>query len=113
MKPKPQHATAHIVTALDAQHEVGEWHEPHGTQHNVVHADEAAPGILYHARLGASGLQLLRGNIAVCIPLELLFALAADINPKFNEGPDKVLTLAEVDSLAKDFLPSAPAEGHA
>ena len=107
MRPKPQHAAAHIVTSLEAQHEIGEWHEPHGTQHTVVHADESAPGILYHARLGASGLQLLRGNIAVCIPLDLLFALAAEINPKFREGADKVLTPAEVAKLAQEFAPGA------
>lgn len=107
MKPKPQHAAAHIVTSLDAQHEIGEWHEPHGTMHNVVHMDETAPGIFYHARLGTSGLQLLRGDIAVCIPLKLLFALAAEINPAFAAGPDKVLSPADVAALADHFLPQS------
>lgn len=88
MKPKPQHASAHIITKLDARHQIGEWHEPNGTLHNVAHVDETNPGVIKHARLGPSGLQLIRGEIAVCIPLDLLFALANDINPKFNEPPD-------------------------
>lgn len=100
MKPKPHHAAAHIVTALEPKHEVGEWHEPHGTLQHVAHLDEAQPGVIYHARLGASGLQLLRGNIAVCLPLEVLFALAGKINPKFTEPPNKNLTPAETAATA-------------
>ena len=110
MKPKPQIAAAHIITSLEAEHEIGEWHEPHGTIHNVAHVDPEAPGIMYHARLGASGLQMLRGDIAVCIPLELLFALAAEINPQFAAGPDEVLSPEQVDKLAANILPTMPAD---
>ncbi len=101
MKPKPHHAAAHIVTALEPQHEVGEWHEPHGTLQHVTHVHEAYPGVIYHARLGASGLQILRGEIAVCLPLEVLFALAGKINPEFIAAPDKNLTPAETEATAK------------
>ena len=107
MKPIPQHAAAHIVTSLECEHEIGEWHEPHGTQHNLVHVDPEQPGIMYHARLGASGLQLLRGDIAVCIPTELLFALAAEINPAFKANPDKKLTDKQIQDLAHHVRPSA------
>lgn len=96
MKPKPQHAKAHIITKLEPVHEIGEWHEPHGTLQHVAHVDEKYPGIILHARLGASGLQLLRGEHAVCLPLEVLFAAAAKINPQFAAAPNGKLTPAEL-----------------
>lgn len=107
MQIKPQHAAAHIITSLNAEHGIGPWHEPHGTVHNVVYADEKNPGVMKHARLGASGLQLIRGDIAVCIPLELLFALAAEINPAFDAPPSKELSAADVAAIAKEILPAA------
>ena len=106
MKPKPQHAAAHIITSIDADHEIGEWHEPHGTLSHVAHFPEDRPGVQMQARLGPSGLQLLRGEIVVCIPLELLFDLATAVNPKFNAPPDKVLTPKEAEAVAKLAAPA-------
>lgn len=88
MKPIPQIAGAHVVTKLSTgapvAHEIDDWHEPHGAIQSVAHIDAQRPGIIKQARLGASGLQLIRGDIAVCIPLEHLFALASEINPAFD-----------------------------
>ena len=102
MLPKPQHAAAHIVTKLVPTHEIGEWHEPHGTTQHVAHVDETDPGIIYHARLGSSGVQLIRNDIAVCVPLELLFAMAGKINPKFLAPADKKVSARQVKKLFKD-----------
>lgn len=104
--PKPQHANAHIVTHLDHKHEMGEWHEPHGTTQHVAHVDEKHPGIIYHARLGASGLQLLRGGVVVCIPLPVLIEAAGRINPKFTAAPDKSMTEAEIVATAEKLTPN-------
>lgn len=106
MKPIPQHAAAHIVTGLTAEHEVGEWHEPHGTQHNILYGRPDQPGVMYHARLGASGIQLIRGDIAVCIPLELLFGLAAEINPEFGAAPNKRVSPDQAAALAAKLAPA-------
>ncbi|MGA3266838.1 MAG: hypothetical protein ABSE16_08445 [Verrucomicrobiota bacterium] len=102
--PKPQHANAHVVTRLSQsdgiEHAPGPWHEPHGCLQSVAFFDESLPGVVQHARLGASGLQLLRGPHVVCIPLQALFDLAAEIEPQFAAPPDKKLTPKEVESLS-------------
>jgi len=100
MIPKPQHAKAHVVTKITAEHKVGPWHEPHGALQSVANFPEKMPGVIQHARLGAAGLQLQRDEHVICIPIELLFDMAATINPKFNARPDKKLSTEEVEKLA-------------
>jgi hypothetical protein len=110
--PKPQHANAHVVTQMrigvGIEHTSGPWHEPHGCLQSVAYFDEALPGVVQHARLGASGLQLLRGPHVVCIPLQALFDLAAEIEPRFAEPPDKKLTPKEVEALSENPNPVNP-----
>lgn len=94
MKPKPLFPRAHVVTKISpgaraVDSTIDEWHEPHGTLQSVVHQDPGVPGVMLHARLGASGLQLIRNDVAVCIPLEVLFDLAHEINPKFKAPLDR------------------------
>ncbi len=76
---------------------------------HVAHVDEKNPGVILQARLGASGLQLLRGSIVVCLPLEALFAMAGEINPAFLAPPDKNMTLEQIEVLPRDFPDTAPA----
>lgn len=104
-EPKPLHAKAHVVTELKAKHSVGPWHEPHGSLQSVHHAPADTPGVIQKALLGASGLQLIRGDIAVCLPLTVLFDLAGQINPRFNEPPDKKMAPAEIEKLAGNGAP--------
>jgi len=110
MKPKPLFPAAHVITKLSTgepvDHGVDEWHEPHGGLQSVVYQDPKRPGIMFHARLGVSGLQILRndqsGTIAVCIPLGQFFELAGEINPKFHALENKNLPAedyAQLDSL--------------
>jgi hypothetical protein len=113
MKPKPLFPAAHVITRLSpgapVEHAIDEWHEPHGALQSVVWQDPKCPGIMFHARLGASGVQILRvdekGPIAVCIPLEQLFTLAGEINPKFNAPLNKNLP-------GEDLAKLAPETGH-
>ena len=102
MIPKPQHANAHVVHTLSpsagVKHERADWHEPHGVVQSVVHVGDK--GVLYHARLGASGLQLLRNDIVVCIPLATLFSLAVEVNPDFAAAPNRTLSEAEAAEVA-------------
>ncbi len=93
--------TAHIVKKISVETEPGEWREPHGVTNSVVHVDEQSPGVVQHARLGAAGLQLVRGKVAVCLPLELLFELAANVDAKFKAAPDKALPAADLNELAE------------
>ena len=103
MKPKPLFGKAHIVTNLSTNtpvaHTTDEWHEPHGALQSVCHVDENTPGVMFHARLGASGLQLIRNEIVVCIPLEKLFDLAHEINPQFKAPPNKALSAEDLEKL--------------
>lgn len=91
--------TAHIVKKITVETELGEWREPHGVTNSVVHMDGKTPGVVHHARLGASGLQLIRGTVAVCLPLDLLFELAAEVDSKFTAAPDKVLPAEDLEQL--------------
>lgn len=93
--------TAHIVTKITVETEPGEWREPHGVTNSVAHVDEQSPGVVQHARLGASGLQLVRGPVAVCLPLDLLFELAAQVDAKFTAAPDKELPASDLEQLAE------------
>lgn len=102
MKPKPLHKKAHVVTGISAKHKLADWHEPHGALQHVDHYDPRLPGVIQRASLGPSGLQLVRGDLAICIPLDALFDLAGEINPAFHAKPNKSLTPADVEKLSDE-----------
>lgn len=89
-----QFPQANVVKELTAQAGLSNWFEPHGCLQSVV--DMPAPGFVRQLMLGSSGLQIRHADRAVCIPAEVLFKLAEQLDPAFiPPTADQLKKLAE------------------
>jgi hypothetical protein len=89
---------AKIISKLSGATSDGEHYEPHGTLQHVAHIP--LPGVICQLKLGAAGLQYVRGGVIThVIPREELVALFEKLEPKFAERPDGNTRPREVDEL--------------